>query len=418
MKKIILSLLLFIPVSLIFAQQETTVPDDVFENYLETHNSNGQEVSLGDSNSLGKGIANDNKVFTSRISSVIQLYIPNNSLSGLNGIISDLTGIEDFSSLVSLTVSQNSLTQLDISQNSNLQYLEFNDNQISDLDVSQNASLKFLYCSNNHISSIDVSNNQLLKRIRLTGNQLTSIDVSQNPDLELLGVSSNSISSIDITNNNQLIAIECANNNLTSLNISNNPNLAIIDSIQNQISDLDVSNNIYLVFLFIANNQIQSLDLTQQFQLSEVDISQNQLTYVNIKNGYNSDIEFFSAYNNDDLDCIIVDDAAYSTTYWTMIPSTTTFVESDTDCQALLVSDNELLNGLQVYPNPVNNNALQVKSAESAIFKIFDINGKIIINGKIQAGNNIINVTQLEKGAYLLKAYTNDNLFFKKIIIN
>lgn len=86
----------------IFGQQ-TYVPDDNFEAYLEA-------------NGMGNGIVNDDYVSTDSVNTVTSL-----AMNGLN--ISNLTGIEDFTSLTYLDVSSNSLTTIDITQNASLNYL-------------------------------------------------------------------------------------------------------------------------------------------------------------------------------------------------------------------------------------------------------------------------------------------------------
>ena len=92
---------------LVLAQQ-TYVPDDNFENYLEA-------------NGMGNGIANDDSVTTANISSVIGLNIANQS-------ISDLTGIEGFSNLSWMDCSGNLLITLDLSQNDSINYFNFSNN--------------------------------------------------------------------------------------------------------------------------------------------------------------------------------------------------------------------------------------------------------------------------------------------------
>ena len=85
---------------------KTYVPDDNFEAYLETHDASGNVVSVGDANSMGDGIANNDYVTTARISGITILDVNNQN-------ISDLTGIEDFIALTSLSCSPNQLTSLD-----------------------------------------------------------------------------------------------------------------------------------------------------------------------------------------------------------------------------------------------------------------------------------------------------------------
>ena len=81
----------------------TYVPDDNFENYLETHDADGNVVAVGDATSMGNGIANDDHVSTSKIAGITDLDI-----SGLP--ISDATGIEDFIALQNLNCFNNSLS--------------------------------------------------------------------------------------------------------------------------------------------------------------------------------------------------------------------------------------------------------------------------------------------------------------------
>ena len=104
MKKLLL-ILLCLP-AFVLAQQ-TYVPDDNFEAYLEA-------------NGMGNGIANDDYVLTSNIDTVQFLQI-------LNDSISDLTGLENFTSLEMLWISANPLVNLDISNNLNLHDLIFAD---------------------------------------------------------------------------------------------------------------------------------------------------------------------------------------------------------------------------------------------------------------------------------------------------
>ena len=74
---VILVVLLVIVLYLLFnqlnAQNTTYVPDNNFENYLETHNSSGAIVPLGDPTSMGDGILNDS-VLTSNIINVNLLF--------------------------------------------------------------------------------------------------------------------------------------------------------------------------------------------------------------------------------------------------------------------------------------------------------------------------------------------------------
>ena len=108
MKKVIL-ILFFLPLFTI-AQQKTYVPDDNFENHLE-------------SNGMGDGIPSNDSVYTSLISGMINLNCQ-------SSFISDMTGIEDFTSLENLACGYNTITDtLDLTNNINLTHLHAYGNQ-------------------------------------------------------------------------------------------------------------------------------------------------------------------------------------------------------------------------------------------------------------------------------------------------
>ena len=231
MKKLLI-ILLCLP--LFTLAQQTYVPDDDFEQHL---------INEGYDNVL------DDYVQTSAIDTVSALY-----LGFFISNISDLTGLEDFALLTTLSISANlNLTSLDVSQNPALTYLNCEGNQLSILDVSQNTALTYLNCEDNQLTSLDLSNNTALIESKCQGNQLTSLDVSQN---------------------SALTSLNCRSNQLTSL---------------------DVSNNIALTFLNCSTNVFTSLDL---------------------RNGNNTNLSFYNL-NNPNLYCINVDDAAWSSTNWT-----------------------------------------------------------------------------------------------------
>ena len=139
MKKLLL-ILLCLP--FIGFGQQTYVPDDNFEAYLEA-------------NGMGNGIANDDYVTTSSIDTLTSLNV------GWENI-SDLTGIENFISLVGLQCYGNQLTSLDLSQNTSLEWLECNNNQITSLDLSHNSVLYYFNIGNNPFTCLNIANGNSL----------------------------------------------------------------------------------------------------------------------------------------------------------------------------------------------------------------------------------------------------------------
>ena len=319
MKKLLLVLL---ALPLIGFGQQTYVPDNAFEAYLEAYG-------------MGNGIPYDDYVTTANINTVTSLNVNNEN-------IADLTGIEAFTALTWLDCPYNQLTSLNVSQNTALTFLNCFGNQLTSLNVSQNTALTILYCGYNQLTSLDVSQNTALTSLNCPNNQLTSLNLSQNTALTTLYCNSNQITSLDVSQNTALTYLECEFNlltslnvngataltdlycyfnQLTSLNVSQNTALTALNCNSNQLTSLDVSQNTALIYLYCYNNQLTSLDVSQNTALTKLWCSGNQLTSLDVRNGNNTNFTSFYANNNPNLYCIDVDDATWSTANWGNIDS-------------------------------------------------------------------------------------------------
>lgn len=113
------------------------IPDDNFEQKL---------IDLGiDTDGL------NGKITITDASSITSLDLPNSN-------IKDLTGIEYFTSLTTLDVSNNQLTTLDVSKNIELETLNASSNQLTTLDLSKNTKLTIVYVLNNPLVSLNLKN--------------------------------------------------------------------------------------------------------------------------------------------------------------------------------------------------------------------------------------------------------------------
>ena len=157
MKKLLL-ILLCLP--MIGFGQKTFVPDDNFENYLE-------------SNNLGDGIQLNDSINSISIEMLMFLNVSNQN-------ISDLTGIKDFIAIRELNCGSNQLTSLDLSQNIYIDELECSFNQITSLDLSNNTELTKIYIDDNQLTYLDLRN----------GNNSNILDfyASYNPNLTCINV--------------------------------------------------------------------------------------------------------------------------------------------------------------------------------------------------------------------------------------
>ena len=136
--------------------------------------------------------------------------------------ISNIIGVEHFTSLKELYCGSNQITQFDLTHNTQLEILECTENQLTWLDLSQNTKLTSVVCDLNKIASININNCTQLDCLVCNDNRLTMLLVNGCPAL---------------TN------LTCNNNKLTSLNISNNPNLNNLFCHDNPIEYLDIYHN-------------------------------------------------------------------------------------------------------------------------------------------------------------------------------
>ncbi|WP_338841597.1 T9SS type A sorting domain-containing protein [Flavobacterium ginsenosidimutans] len=234
----------------------TIIPDSKFEDKL-----------------IALNIDKDGKNGKVKTESIAELK----SLSLYRSGISDLTGIEDFTSLQQLDVSGNSLTKIDVSKNILLTYLDVGSNNLTEISLAKNAELKTLYIGNNKI---------------------TSVDFKGNLKLEALSIENNKLNTLDLSTNEKVYYLNAYGNYLTSLDLSKNLELSSISISQNQIRKLDFSKNTKLSFVYVGGNKLISL---------------------NLKNGANTLLKGSSAnfLDNPDLACIQVDDVDYANTNWT-----------------------------------------------------------------------------------------------------
>ena len=156
--------------------------------------------------------------------------------------ITNLKGIEYFTSLNILWCTDNQLTALDVSENTALTKLNCCFNKLTSLDVSKNTALTILECNANRLTSLDVSKNTALTELNCSINKLTALDVSKNTALTELYCNDNQLTSLDVSKNTALTKLNCSINKLTALDVSKNMALTELYCNDNQLTSLDLSN--------------------------------------------------------------------------------------------------------------------------------------------------------------------------------
>ena len=217
---------------------QTYVPDDNFEQAL---------IDLG----YDSGVLDD-YVLTENIENVSALNI-----SALG--ITDATGIEDFVSLVALDFNGNSIAMIDLSNNVLLINLDVSNNMLSNLDLSALLNLTAINASSNNLMQIDFGSNLNLIDVDISNNLLTSLNVDVLINLEELNCAGNQLSSLSVTQNPNLTQLFCQSNmfvadqlnlqngnneNLQIFNATNNPDLGCI-LVDNPVEVISNTDGIY-----------------------------------------------------------------------------------------------------------------------------------------------------------------------------
>ena len=307
MKTTLLFLFVFLSASLF--GQNVYIPDANFKAYLVGNpniNTNGDtEIQLSEASVFDGGIE-------------CQLLE-----------INDLTGIEAFTSLTLLNCGSNYLLNLNLTQNTALEYLNCQGNYLSNLNINEQNELIELRCAGMQLTNLDLSQNTVLTYLSCKQNNITNLDLSQNIFLEYLDCGNNYLPNLDISSNAALKYLDCFYTFPINLNLSANVDLEYLFCHGNLLTSLDVSQNPSLIRLDCQNNKLSSLDVSQNYNLIRLSCYGNdELTCLNVANGNNYNFEFFSAQVISSLNCIQVDDAAWSTANWTNIEPQMYFSEN------------------------------------------------------------------------------------------
>lgn len=395
----------------------TLIPDLNFEKKL---------IALG----YDSG-ATDGKVLTSNIASVTSLNVSSSS-------ISDLTGIQDFVALTSLTCFSNQLQVLDLSKNPGLTMISCSNNNIRSINLSNQINLKTLYlrynsltnldisnckeitnldCSmNSELTTLNLSNNKFLKELELIACALTSLDLSQNNELNLVDCTSNKLVSLILPISITLKTLRCAQNKITSIDVTKNQNLVTLVCSFNQISSLNVTNNNLLQLLYCHANKLKSLDVSKNTALTSLFCHNNLLESLNLKNANNTLIPGSNILLNlnPNLTCIQVDSKTFADANWSSSKdATASYSES---CANLSTSD-IVFEKLSVYPNPTKG-SIFIENVSVSKVVVYDALGKLMNVPFFTNGTSTTaNLEQFPKGIYYMYIESEGETTVRKVIV-
>lgn len=187
---------------------EQNFPDRVFREWI----LNGYDIN---------GAGSDGFLSYEEIQDIKNITIRGTA----DALIKDLKGIEYFTELTSLSISYNSLTSLDLTENTKLSYLNCSYNRLESLNITTLSSLVSLNCEFNYLKELDLSGSGELTVIYCRHNLLENIDFSNNTKLVFIETFDNLLKDIDVSMLSHLEFLHIDHNRLTTLDMSKNLNL-------------------------------------------------------------------------------------------------------------------------------------------------------------------------------------------------
>lgn len=285
--------------------------------------------------------------------------------AGDPGPIVDLTGIEAFENIQTLSAGYNAITQIDLSGNTALRTYNASGNLYTSLDFSNNPNLEFVQSNFGNLNSINFQNNPNLTWVHIQGNQLTSLDINHNPLIQGLVLDHNPIAQVDVTMNPMLRYLNSRGMELTSLDLSHNGILLAVDCQDNP-----------------------------------------NLTYINLKNGNNEGLDLSGVgatctfYDLPKLQTVCVDEveSPLSTYILDQVAHEVTFTQ---DC--LLSMNDQATEFVRIYPNPTNS-ILNIDSKNVIrTLKVYNPMGQEIWRQLWQSSKGTINIENITPGIYFLE---------------
>lgn len=337
----------------------------------------------------------------------LETFITNEELSysGYNGSVFSINFGNNIN-LKKVIINDLPTPILNFSGNPNLEELEIYSTNSSYPQSSTNVAISF--ASSNNIKKIKAN---IPYRTAMTSwnnhpRNIEFTNLNNSNTLERLDLSFCNLVQPLVLNNNNLNyvnAFRCIFNNY--LTFGNLPSL-------NYLNIETLNAETYVASL--ATNDLM-LDLSGCTILTSLDVHYPKLRFISLKNGIAQTI-FGVDLSNDNQGLTICIDSfeqpmiLSGNPFGWNVPTTHNFTNNCT----LSLQENELVNTISVYPNPVKD-ILYFQTKEN-VFKveIYDVAGRIVCSKSIL--ENKVNLNELKTGNYFLKLYTEKGIMNTKII--
>ena len=171
----------------------------------------------------------------------------------------DIEGINSFLNLKKLVANNNQLTTLNVSGLALLKHLNCSNNQISTIDLTSNTNLITLILNGNVLNNVSLTGLTQLKRLEAFSNQLVNIDVTTLSSLQVLYLSNNLLTTLDCSQNINLQGLSVAVNQLVTVFIKNGSDESLMIDPGTWMENWFVNNNPFLQYICADDVQIANI---------------------------------------------------------------------------------------------------------------------------------------------------------------
>lgn len=260
---------------------DMTFKDTIFAKYIKDHYDLDHSGGLSEDEIAKVNIINIKDLEMKTLKG-IETFDDLISLTLYNVPVDELD-VHSFSKLMSLSCQQMPLKKL-IIQNQAIGTLKINNTQLTTLNLKGNPSLTSVDCSqNDKLNLLEFDESSKITTLNCKLSAFTSLDIGLLKELSDLECGNNPLTSLDLTQNTKLEYLSVSNcQSLASLNVTQCPKLLNLYAGTNVLKELDVTHNPLLTILNVSSNQLQNLDLSHNTQLKNLDIMQNSLSSIDV----------------------------------------------------------------------------------------------------------------------------------------
>lgn len=171
------------------------------------------------------------------------------------------------------------LKSLDLSHNPKLiELTTYGNPELGKLDLTQNTELNYLNCSHNGLEELDLAKCKKISSVSCEWNMIKVLDLRQCAKLEYLNCANNLIGELDFSNT-RIGYLLAQNNKITKINMGDKT----FDTPKSTAVSGSVLNEPYL-YMKLNDNLISEIDLSKQKNLNWLEITNNKLTHLDISN--------------------------------------------------------------------------------------------------------------------------------------